>query len=444
VAERRIPVACVQTQAVDRTGFQEAWPRFLALVDSAGTSGAKLIVLPEGTVPSYVVGTTPVPPELIQRTESDLAELAKRHGAVLVYGTARIHEGRQFNSASVIGPDGRDLGFAAKQFLWHFDRKWFEPGRTLDPIDTPLGRLGVLVCADNRIPTIPSTLVERGAELLVMPTAWVTSGRDPGNLENAQADIMINVRAHENGVPFIACNKAGIEEQSVAYCGKSAIVSADGHLMAQAGESEETVLLGEVEVGTRPQRSHATLGATLDENFKPLEKMRIAFTLETDPAKLERYRKLAELEDAGVLISPEDGPARIIERDGLRYGVIGTNTFCNPRGLVEARLAGVDLFVWDLHAKAAWRVSYGRTRAMELRAWMIGLDREQDRAAVIDPDGVVIAGTFGDLKVAAFSYDRSRSANGLVAPFTDAFAGLRNAEAIRARGMEQSLVAPRG
>jgi hypothetical protein len=204
------------------------------------------------------------------------------------------------------------------------------------------------------------------------------------------------------------------------------------------------VLLGEVEVGTRPQRSHATLGATLDENFKPLEKMRIAFTLETDPAKLERYRKLAELEDAGVLISPEDGPARIIERDGLRYGVIGTNTFCNPRGLVEARLAGVDLFVWDLHAKAAWRVSYGRTRAMELRAWMIGLDREQDRAAVIDPDGVVIAGTFGDLKVAAFSYDRSRSANGLVAPFTDAFAGLRNAEAIRARGMEQSLVAPRG
>lgn len=434
----------MQTQAVDRTGFQEAWPRFLALVDSAGTSGAKLIVLPEGTVPSYVVGTTPVPPELIQRTESDLAELAKRHGAVLVYGTARIHEGRQFNSASVIGPDGRDLGFAAKQFLWHFDRKWFEPGRTLDPIDTPLGRLGVLVCADNRIPTIPSTLVERGAELLVMPTAWVTSGRDPGNLENAQADIMINVRAHENGVPFIACNKAGIEEQSVAYCGKSAIISADGHLMAQAGESEETVLLGEVEVGTRPQRSHATLGATLDENFKPLEKMRIAFTLETDPAKLERYRKLAELEDAGVLISPEDGPARIIERDGLRYGVIGTNTFCNPRGLVEARLAGVDLFVWDLHAKAAWRVSYGRTRAMELRAWMIGLDREQDRAAVIDPDGVVIAGTFGDLKVAAFSYDRSRSANGLVAPFTDAFAGLRNAEAIRARGMEQSLVAPRG
>ena len=361
-----------------------------------------------------------------------------------MYGTARIHEGRQFNSASVIGPDGRDLGFAAKQFLWHFDRKWFEPGRTLDPIDTPLGRLGVLVCADNRIPTIPSTLGERGAELLVMPTAWVTSGRDPGNLENAQADIMINVRAHENGVPFIACNKAGIEEQSVAYCGKSAIVSADGHLMAQAGESEETVLLGEVEVGTRPQRSHATLGATLDENFKPLEKMRIAFTLETDPAKLERYRKLAELEDAGVLISPEDGPARIIERDGLRYGVIGTNTFCNPRGLVEARLAGVDLFVWDLHAKAAWRVSYGRTRAMELRAWMIGLDREQDRAAVIDPDGVVIAGTFGDLKVAAFSYDRSRSANGLVAPFTDAFAGLRNAEAIRARGMEQSLVAPRG
>ncbi len=385
-----------------------------------------------------------MPEELTRRTESDLAALAQRHGATIVYGTARTHEGRQFNAASVIGPDGRDLGFAAKQFLWHFDRKWFEAGGTLDPIDTPVGRLGVLVCADNRIPTIPNTLVERGAELLVMPTAWVTTGRDPGNLENAQADLMINVRAHENGVPFIASNKAGVEEESVAFCGKSAIVAADGHFIAQAGEREVTVLRGEVKVGARPERSFATLDPVFDKNFKPAEKVRIAFTLETDPAKLEQYRRLAELEDASIVIAPDDGPARIVERDGVRYGVAGTGRFCNPRGLIEARLAGVDLFVWDFHGKAEWRVSYGRTRAMELRAYVIAFDRDRNRAAAIDPDGVVLAGTYDDLKLAAFAYDRSRSANGIVAPFTDVFAGLRTAEAIRARGVEQPLVAPRG
>ena len=397
-----------------------------------------------GDVPSYVVGTTPVPQELIERTRSDLAALAQRHGATIVYGTARTHEGRQYNSASVLGPDGRDLGFAAKQFLWHFDRKWFEAGGTLDPIDTPVGRLGVLVCADNRIPTIPATLVERGAEVLVMPTAWVTSGRDPGNLENAQADSMINVRAHENGVPFVACNKAGVEEQSVAYCGKSAIVAADGHLIAQAGEREQTVLRGEIEIGAPHPRERATLPVDVKPDYKPLDKMRIAFTLETDPAKLAHFIELAELEDANAVITPEDGPGRIVERDGLRYGIVGTHTFCNPRGLIEARLAGVDLFVWDFTGKAEWRVYYGRTRAQELRAWIIGFDRDKSRAVAVDPDGVVVAGTYDDLKMAAFAYDRGRSGNGFVAPFTDVFAGLRNAEAIRARGAEPSLAGQRG
>jgi hypothetical protein len=60
----------------------------------------------------------------------------------------------------------------------------------------------------------------------------------------------------------------------------------------------------------------------------------------------------------------------------------------------------------------------------------------------IDPDGVVVAGTFGDYKVAAFGYDRARSANGFVAPSTDVFSGLRIAEEIRAKGPAPSLVAP--
>ncbi len=128
----------------------------------------------------------------------------------------------------------------------------------------------------------------------------------------------------------------------------------------------------------------------------------------------------------------------------MRYAITGTYTFCNPLGMLEARLAGVDLFVWDFTGKAEWRLSYGRTRAMELRAWIIGFDRDRGRAVAIDPDGVVLAGTYDDLKLAAFSYDRSRSANGFVAPFTDVFAGLRNAEAIRARGAETSMAAQLG
>ena len=107
----------------------------------------------------------------------------------------------------------------------------------------------MLVCADGRLPTIARTLVERGAEILVMPTAWVTSGRDPRALENAQADLMINVRARENGVPFLAANKCGVERGAVAYCGKSAIVAADGTFLARAPQSEAGVIAHEIEAG---------------------------------------------------------------------------------------------------------------------------------------------------------------------------------------------------
>ena len=57
-----------------------------------------------------------------------------------------------------------------------------------------------------------------------MPTAWVTSGRDPGALENVQADLLARVRAYENGVPFVAANKCGVELGIALYCGKSQIV----------------------------------------------------------------------------------------------------------------------------------------------------------------------------------------------------------------------------
>ena len=58
-----------------------------------------------------------------------------------------------------------------------------------------VGRLGVLICADGRMPGIGRALVDAGAQVLVMPTAWVTSGRNPHELENLQADLLAQVRA---------------------------------------------------------------------------------------------------------------------------------------------------------------------------------------------------------------------------------------------------------
>ncbi len=449
----KIPVACVQAGAHNREDFDSVWPHLVSLVDEAGERGARLVVLPEATVPAYVLGTEPVPLEQIARAFADMSALAQRHAAVIVYGGAKIVDGRTFNAATCIGPDGRELGYAAKQFLWHFDRRWFAPGETLQPIETPLGTLGLLVCADGRIPTIASTLVDRGATMLVMPTAWVTSGRDPNALENIQADLFANVRARENGVPFVVANKSGVERASVAYCGKSAIIDGAGAFVARGSERDEEIVFGEVSPVVPRGRSPRTLAArellarnARDAADAPAARARIAFArpdardiagLAASAAHADCDLLIASGPSAGaaagdsVVIVSADDTNRIVTRAGVRFAVVTDDTFLDPEGLVAARMHGVDVFVWLTQDRDGWATRFARTRAAELRAFVIVFDAEHGRSFVVDPDATVLAGTFDDFAMAAFVYDRVRSQATTVAPTTDVMAGLRVVETIR-------------
>jgi predicted amidohydrolase len=436
VQRRKIPVAAIQTPAHDRSAFASAWPRILASVEAAGARGARLIVLPEATVPGYVLGTEAVAEELLAAAARDLGALARRHGATIVYGTAKILDGATYNAAVAIGPDGREIGFAAKQFLWHFDRLWFAPGTALQPVETPVGKLGLLVCADGRIPSIAATLVDRGAEALVMPTAWVTSGRDPQALENLQADLMVSVRARENGVPFVAANKWGVELGSVAYCGKSMLVDAGGRTIARAAQDRDEIVFGEVEIGA----SDVTRAPDDDPGAEgarptPPDRARIAFTSAVDPHETETLRGLARQADAsGPFGRAELASGGIFEVGGVRIAAIVPEAFWSPRGLVAARLGGIDAFACIPGGDAAWHVPYARTRAAELRAYVIVFSDEL-RAFAVDPDGAVVAGTFDDYRMATFAYERARSAATDVAPSTNVLKGTRTAEAIRRRGV---------
>ena len=143
----------MQAGAHDRAGFPERWPALLARIAAAAESGARLVVVPEGTVPAYVIGTAAVDPQQLEDAARDVIAVAARTGATIVYGGARAGERGLANSAYVVTPAGI-AGYADKCFLWHFDRRWFTAGSALEPVDTPVGRLGVFVCADGRIPTI--------------------------------------------------------------------------------------------------------------------------------------------------------------------------------------------------------------------------------------------------------------------------------------------------
>lgn len=385
----------------------------------AASGGAKLVVLPEGTLPAYVLGPERFEASEIAEAIEACAQLARELQIVLVAGAARAEGDRVFNSALVFDTNGSLAGSADKHFLWHFDRQWFARGERLQPIHTSLGVLGVLICADGRIPTIARALVDKGAEVLVMPTAWVTSGRDAAHLENIQADLLARVRARENGVPFIAANKCGVELRSVAYCGKSQIIQADGSITAIASETNPEIIADEIELGSRqPLRSRATLPEPNSSGNGAAQPLRIAITAHEGHARDEDLMRILE---ADVLIAPE-----IARSDSQTFA---DDVVFDPGGLAAHRLAGMDVATWRTAQDDGWQVLFARARAVELRIYVIVLDIKGRRAYAVDPDGAIVCGTYDGYEIAHFTYDPARTRQTYVAPGTDVREGLERAHA---------------
>jgi predicted amidohydrolase len=420
VMSTTIVAAAIQLAAHDRDHFVQGWRAAALGIRKAHALGAQIAVLPEGTLPAYVLGYRPLDESETAHALDECRSIARETAMVIVVGAARRDGGRVFNSAVVIDADGSIAGTADKQFLWHFDRQWFSAGERIGTIETSIGTIGALVCADGRIPTIARALADGGAQLLVMPTAWVTSGRDPAQLENIQADLFARVRAKENGVPFVAANKSGVERGCVAYCGKSQIVDAAGTVVAIAPQTGEAVITREVTMARRPARQAVTpCNATPSSHTA----VRVAVSAH-DWVHLpeERLRIL----QASAFIAP-----------GLVSGIeavtVDDAQMLDPGFLVPRRLAGFDVVVWQTRHPQPWQSAFARTRAIELRMYVVVLDLECARAYVVDPDGSVICGTFEGYAIAGFSYDPQCTDRMLVAPGTDVREGLQRALADGAR-----------
>jgi predicted amidohydrolase len=417
---RRIRVAAIQLRAHNRDDFSSTLETIVASTREAAYN-ADLIVLPEGTCPAYVLGPAPVEEKAIARALDRLREVAAATQTVIVVGAADVRDGVTRNAAFAIDADGSLAGHADKLFLWHFDRRWFARGERLEPIATAVGTLGVLICADGRLPTIARTLVERGAAALIMPTAWVTSGRDPNALENVQADLLARVRAYENRVPFVAANKCGSELGMVAYCGKSQIVDARGEIVAIAGEREPETLYGTIELWPPSAPRAAKILDPPRVTRDIARALRLAISYDPLPGDIDARLQL--LDDAYAL-SPHDGERiRALQRE-VPLASVTDELVGDPAGLVGYRRAGYSLICWTTEIEAPWVERLARARALELRLYVVVFDRSARRAFAVDPDGTILAGTFDDFALASFTLDPRKVSETLVAPGTDVRAGL--------------------
>jgi predicted amidohydrolase len=418
---RSIRVAAVQLRAHARADFDSSIDAIVESVANAAAH-ADLVVLPEGTLPAYVLEHDDVDEASITAAISRFASIAQASRCAIVAGAAMRSGGALRNAAVVIDVDGRLAGRADKVFLWHFDRRWFAPGETISPVRTAIGALGVMICADGRISTIARTLVDRGAELLVMPTAWVTSGRNPHDLENVQADLLARVRARENRVPFVAANKCGVEAGCVAYCGKSQIVDALGNVVAIAAEREPEIVRASVGPGESVRRSTLPAPPSRDSHAAPL---RVAFAAGERGIDIARAMRFL---GATVAVTPERGIGAIDA--AIPTVAVGDDDVYDPGVLTAYRRAGYRAFVWTCSGHPEWWESFARARALELRLYAIVFEPGGRRAFAVDPDGAVVAGTFDEFRLAMFSLDPRRTAETTVAPETDVLEGFERAAAI--------------
>lgn len=240
-----IKVALVQLRAFDVTQGEKALEVSLEMIDKAAKINPQLIVLPECTYPGYFLGYNNSINTVLAGLQNALEMYrakAKEHNTFIAVGAPEVIDNAIYNSAYLINNEGEIIGTARKSFLWHFDGQWFSTGDDYEVFDTPLGRIGMIVCADGRQPEISRILALKGAQIIIDVTNWVTGGSVVTQLNNPQYEYFIPCRALENKVWFLAANKVGQEAESILYCGKSCAVSPRGEKIISATSHEEEVI----------------------------------------------------------------------------------------------------------------------------------------------------------------------------------------------------------
>ena len=261
----KLTVALVQQSNTDNA--QDNMAKSISAIREAAQKGAKLVVLQELHRSLYFCQTENVDvfdlAETIPGPSSNaLGELAKELSIVIV---ASLFEkratGLYHNTAVVLEQDGSIAGKYRKMHIpddpGFYEKFYFTPGDIgFEPIQTSVGKLGVLVCWDQWFPEAARLMAMAGAEVLIYPTAIGWDPNDDIAEQTRQKDAwVISQRAHAvaNGVPVISCNRVGHEsdpsEQSdgISFWGNSFIAGPQGELLAEANNTDEQILVVEID-----------------------------------------------------------------------------------------------------------------------------------------------------------------------------------------------------
>ena len=242
--------------------------RLAASIAEVAARGAELVVLQELHDTPYFCQTENVGhfdlAEPIPGSATDFYSACARESHVVLVTSLfeRRAPGLYHNTAVVFERDGSIAGIQRKNHIpddpAYYEKFYFTPGDLgFHPIETSVGKLGVLVCWDQWYPEAARLMALQGAEMLIYPTAIGYAEEDTPEEQQRQREAWTTVmRGHAvaNGLPVIAVNRVGFEPDpsnqtpGIQFWGSSFIAGPQGELFYRASENEEESLVVEIDL----------------------------------------------------------------------------------------------------------------------------------------------------------------------------------------------------
>ena len=211
------------------------------IIGRARAEGVQLLALPEACLGGYLAhldGGADEPPAL--RTDGpEIARLAALAGDMVVCaGYCEADGDRRFNSVVCVH-DGRVLGNHRKVHQPLRENASYDSGDSFAAFDTPVGRIGLLICYDKAFPEAARSLALDGAEIIVVVSAWPGSRTDaPADLADdrwtRRFDLFDRARALENQVVWLSANQSGTFG-SLRFVCSAKVVDPGGDVLATTG-----------------------------------------------------------------------------------------------------------------------------------------------------------------------------------------------------------------
>ena len=242
--------------------------RLAEKINRLAADGTKLVVLQELHDSLYFCQIESVDNfDLAVSIPSDITDfyskVAKEAGVVLVTSLfERRAPGLYHNTAVVFDSDGSIAGKYRKMHIpddpAYYEKFYFTPGDLgFEPIETSIGKLGVLVCWDQWYPEAARLMAMKGAELLIYPTAigWESSDTPEEKIRQREAWMTVQ-RGHAvaNGLPVVTVNRVGHETDpsgmtaGIQFWGSSFVAGPQGELIYVASDSEEALAVIDIDM----------------------------------------------------------------------------------------------------------------------------------------------------------------------------------------------------